>query len=71
MQRRAGRVNAAFKRRPPVSHILPCKLCLLPSDEHIGILSDEGRRLNIDSTLTQHFRFEFDVNMQLKFVFII
>lgn len=39
-----------------------CKLCLETSDEQIGILSDEGRLLNIDSTLGQHFRFKFDVN---------
>lgn len=38
-----------------------CKLCLETSDELIGILSDEGIHLNIDSTLQQHFRFKFEV----------
>lgn len=39
-----------------------CKMCMEMSDERIGILSNEGLRLNIDSTLRQHFGFQFEVN---------
>lgn len=38
-----------------------CKLCMELTDERIGILSDEGLRLNIDSTLRQHFGFQLEV----------
>lgn len=56
-------------RKMSYQYKLPyCKLCLETTDELIGILSDEGMHLNIDSTLSQHFCFKFEVRLLKIFV---